>query len=149
MITKYSTKIFHQIRHGHSKRVKTTPTQIQYNTITYTITTRFHLPYFGHLTIVHCFRMLTSHSHTYLFDHFCISNVKEYRHFHPINNNFVRYYTVNTVQPTRARGPALKIAYGNHGKHTIHIKIHTYMTSVVVNDQIKSKLIFLYLSQTK
>ena len=64
------------------------PKQLQheYNTITYTIIIRIHSPYPVHLTIVHCFQMWSSHSHTYLFDLLYIYHVKGYSHIYPINN---------------------------------------------------------------
>ena len=64
------------------------PKQLQheYNTITYTIIIHIHSHNSVHLTIVHCFQMWTSHSHTNLFDQIYISHVKGYSHFHSINN---------------------------------------------------------------
>ena len=91
------------------------PKQLQheYNTITYTIIIHIHSHYPVHLTIVHCFQMWTSHSHTNLFDHSNIYNVKGSSHFHPINNKrntSLDNYTVNTVHTNRARGAAVHMA---------------------------------------
>ncbi len=82
------------------------PKQLQheYNTVTYTIIICIHSHHLVHLTIFHCFQLWTSHSHTYLFDHIYIYNVKGFGHFHPTNykrNTSLNNYTVNTIHTTR------------------------------------------------
>ncbi len=92
------------------------PKQLQheYNTIKYNIIIRIHSHYPVHLSIVHCFQIGTSRSHTYLFDHIHISNIKGYGHnIHTINNKrnaSLDNYTVNTVHTTRLLGAPLHMA---------------------------------------